>query len=282
MGAPEKSARGRQQIQLREQCATGHPTPSLQDRLWPKDKPLSLTQTPFCPVPIVGDSIKMALFSSFKFCTSFSRFADFQRWDSSSWKGLFTLLFLVRKHTKDLWSLFVWTAKAKIHRAFKNCTWGPDWFIRINSLSWVIYVLPLQNYFARQKAKHVPTLAMLHLRRLWFFSSILFSQKDSSFWHFAKFQMFYLNSFLIDFLMLSGDFHQCLCCDDIFDDSNLWLENSRGSSSSGDLQVPENQNWLSSTSENIVIHKYLHKVIIDESRPTRWGSLFTNFKTTFR
>ena len=40
-------------------------------------------------------------------------------------------------------------------------TWRPDLFIRFNSLSWVIYVLPLQNYFARQKAKHVPTFAML-------------------------------------------------------------------------------------------------------------------------
>ena len=109
MGAPEKSARGRQQIQLREQCAAGHPTPSLQDRLWPKDKPLSLTQTPFCPVPIVGDSIKMALFLLLSFARAFPDLPI-------SKDG-------TRVHEKDFSRFFF--LLENIQKTFEVCLFGP-------------------------------------------------------------------------------------------------------------------------------------------------------------
>ena len=191
MGAPEKSARGRQQIQLREQCAAGRPTPSLQDRLWPKDKPLSLTQTPFCPVPIVRDSIKMALFLLLSFARAFIPDLPISKDGTRVHEKDFSRFFFLLENIQKTFEVCLFRPPKRISGFQKTQnTWRPDLFIRFNSLSWVIYVLPLQNYFARQKAKHVPTFAMLHLRRLWFLSSILFSQKDSSFWHFANFRMF--------------------------------------------------------------------------------------------
>ena len=236
MGAPEKSARGRQQIQLREQCAAGRPTPSLQDRLWPKDKPLSLTQTPFCPVPIVRDSIKMALFLLLSFARAFIPDLPISKDGTRVHEKDFSRFFFLLENIQKTFEVCLFGPPKRISGFQKTQnTWGPDLFIRFNSLSWVIYVLPLPNYFERQKVK-------LKTRSNIRYASSAASDFSQAFFSLKRTLPFYILRIFKCFLWIVFDRlpHivrrlSSMIISWWYDDSNLWLENSSGCSWSGDL-----------------------------------------------